>query len=83
MSVLERSRPADVGAVSVSRQPENALDEFVRRARRDGASLADMHPRSIFEVDLCVQEAVDLSAAGSSTPGALHASPLIARSHTV
>lgn len=59
-----RFNTPDVGAVYVSRQPETALDEFVRRASRDGVSLTDMHPRSIFEVDLYLQEAVDLTAAG-------------------
>ena len=59
-----RFNTPDVGAVYVSRQPATALDEFVRRAGRDGVSLTDMHPRSIFEVDLYLQQAVDLTATG-------------------
>ena len=72
-----RFNTPDVGAVYFSRQPETALDEFVRRASRDGVSLTDMHPRSIVEVDLCVQAAVDLTAPGQLDAWGLTALDLV------
>jgi RES domain-containing protein len=59
-----RFNTADVGAVYVSREPETAIEELRRRAARDGVSLSDMHPRSIFVIDLLLHEAVDLMAPG-------------------
>ncbi len=60
-----RFNSADVGAVYVSREPETAIEELRRRAARDGVSLADMHPRSVFVIDLLLQEVIDLTAPGS------------------
>jgi RES domain-containing protein len=57
-----RFNTAHVGAVYVSREPETALEELRRRGARDGVSLADMHPRSIFVIDLLLQRVVDLTA---------------------
>ncbi len=59
-----RFNTPSVGAVYVSREPETALEELRRRAARDGVSLTDMHPRSIFLIDLHVHELVDLTAPG-------------------
>lgn len=59
-----RFNTAHVGAVYVSREPETAVEELRRRAARDGMSLADMHPRSIFVIDLLLQRVVDLTAPG-------------------
>jgi hypothetical protein len=59
-----RFNSADVGAVYVSREPETAIEELRRRAARDGVSLADMHPRSIFVIDLLLHEVIDLTAPG-------------------
>jgi RES domain-containing protein len=59
-----RFNTASVGAVYVSREPETAIEELRRRAERDGVSLNDMHPRSIFVVDLYLHEVVDLTKAG-------------------
>jgi RES domain-containing protein len=59
-----RFNTADVGAVYVSREPETAIEELRRRAARDAVSLADMHPRSIFEVDLLLHEVLDLRVPG-------------------
>ncbi len=53
-----------VGAIYVSREPETAVEELRRRASRDGISLAEMHPRSIFVVDLELHEVVDFTAPG-------------------
>ena len=51
-----RFNTAHVGAVYVSREPETAIEELRRRAARDGVSLADMHPRSIFVIDLLLHQ---------------------------
>jgi RES domain-containing protein len=59
-----RFNTASVGAVYVSREPETAIEELRRRAARDGLSLSDMHPRSIFVIDLHLHEVVDLMVAG-------------------
>jgi RES domain-containing protein len=59
-----RFNTARVGAAYVSREPETAIEELRRRAARDGVSLADMHPRSIFVIDLLLHEVVDLTAPG-------------------
>ena len=59
-----RFNTARVGAVYVSREPETAIEELRRRAARDGVSLADMNPRSIFVIDLLLHEVVDLTAPG-------------------
>ena len=56
-----RFNTPNVGAVYVSREPETAVEELRRRAARDGISLADMHPRSIFVLDLLLHEVVDLT----------------------
>jgi RES domain-containing protein len=56
-----RFNSADVGAVYVSREPETAIEELRRRAVREGVSLADMHPRSIFVIDLLLHEVIDLT----------------------
>lgn len=69
-----RFNTSDIGAVYVSREPETAIEELRRRAARDGVSLADMHPRSIFVIDLLLHEVVDLTA-----PGQLEAWGLTAR----
>jgi RES domain-containing protein len=53
-----------VGAVYISREPETAVEEFRRRAARDGIALTDMHPRSIFVIDLYLHEVVDLTRPG-------------------
>lgn len=55
---------ADVGAVYMSREAETAIEELRRRAARDALSLADMHPRSIFVIDLILHEVLDLTAPG-------------------
>jgi RES domain-containing protein len=59
-----RFNTSDIGAVYVSREPETAIEELRRRAARDGVSLADMPPRSIFVIDLLLHEVVDLTAPG-------------------
>lgn len=59
-----RFNTPEVGAVYVSREPETAIEELRRRAARDGVSLADMHPRSIFVPDLLLHNVVDLTAPG-------------------
>jgi|GEM_PF-2171555 len=59
-----RFNTAAVGAVYVSREPETAIEELRRRAARDGIALTDMHPRSIFVIDLHLHEVVDLTALG-------------------
>ena len=59
-----RFNTAAIGAVYVSREPETAIEELRRRAARDGVALSDMHPRSIFVVDLFLHEVVDLTQAG-------------------
>lgn len=72
-----RFNTPDVGAVYVSRQPETAVEEFRRRAARDGVSLTDMHPRSLFVVDLLVLQAVDLTAPGQLNACGLRPEDLI------
>ena len=57
-----RFNTPEVGAVYVSREPETAIEELRRRAARDGVSLADMHPRSIFVLDLLLDNVVDLTS---------------------
>lgn len=57
-----RFNTPEVGAVYVSREPETAIEELRRRAARDGVSLADMHPRSIFVLDLLLHNVVDLTS---------------------
>jgi RES domain-containing protein len=69
-----RFNTAHVGAVYVAREPETAIEELRRRAARDGVSLTDMHPRSIFVIDLLLHDVVDLTA-----PGALDAWGLTAQ----
>jgi RES domain-containing protein len=59
-----RFNTADVGALYVSCEPDTAVEELRRRAARDALSLADMHPRSIFVIDLFLHEVVDLTAPG-------------------
>jgi hypothetical protein len=59
-----RFNTADVGAVYVSREAETAIEELRRRAARDAVSLADMHPRSVFEIDLLLHEVLDLTSPG-------------------
>jgi RES domain-containing protein len=56
-----RFNTTEVGAVYASREPQTALDEHRRRAARDGVSLTDMHPRSLFVVDLLLHKVVDLT----------------------
>jgi len=55
-----RFNTTDVGAVYVSREPQTAVDEHRRRAARDGISLTEMHPRSLFVIDLLLHRVVDL-----------------------
>src|SRR5436309_500754 len=71
-----RFNTATVGAVYVSREPETAVEELRRRARRDGVTLSDMHPRSIFVVDLFLHEVVDLTAPGQLEAWGLTANDL-------
>jgi len=71
-----RFNTARVGAVYVSREPETAIEELRRRAARDGVSLADMHPRSIFVIDLQLHEVVDLIASGQLDAWGLNAQDL-------
>lgn len=71
-----RFNTTSVGAVYVSREPETAIEELRRRAARDGVSLSDMHPRSIFVVDLDLREVVDLTRAGQLDAWGLTATDL-------
>jgi hypothetical protein len=59
-----RFNTTSIGAVYVAREPQTAIEELRRRAVRDGVSLSDMHPRSIFVVDLYLHEVVDLTKVG-------------------
>jgi RES domain-containing protein len=59
-----RFNTPDVGAVYMAREPQTAIEEFRRRAARDGVSLADMHPRSMLVIELLLHEVVDLTAPG-------------------
>ena len=59
-----RFNSSSVGAVYVSLEPETAVEELRRRAARDGISLSDMHPRSIFVINLFLHAVVDLTASG-------------------
>ena len=52
-----------LGAVYASREPQTAVEELRRRATRESISLGDMHPRSIFVIDLALQAVVDLTGA--------------------
>ncbi len=66
-ALMSRSFPgrfntASLGAIYASREPHTAIEELRRRASRDGVSLGDMHPRSIFVLDLALQAVVDLTA---------------------
>jgi RES domain-containing protein len=72
-----RFNTAHVGAVYVSREPETAIDELRRRAARDGVSLTDMHPRSIFVIDLLLHGVVDLTAPGQLAAWGLTAQDLV------
>lgn len=72
-----RFNTTDVGAVYVSREPDTAVEELRRRAARDGVSLADMHPRSIFVVELLLHEVVDLTARGQLDAWGLTAQDLV------
>jgi len=63
--------------VYVSREPETAIEELRRRAARAGVSLADMHPRSIFVIELLLHEVVDLTAPGQLDAWGLTARDLI------
>jgi RES domain-containing protein len=56
-----RFNTASLGAVYASREPQTAIKELRRRAARDRVSLGDMHPRSIFGLDLALQAVVDLT----------------------
>jgi RES domain-containing protein len=56
-----RFNTALLGAIYASREPQTAIEELRRRAARDGVSLGDMHPRSIFVLDLALQAVVDLT----------------------
>jgi RES domain-containing protein len=69
-----RFNTTDVGAVYISREPDTAIEELRRRAARDGVSLADLHPRSMFVVELLLHEVIDLTV-----PGQLHAWGLTAQ----
>jgi RES domain-containing protein len=75
-----RFNTAEVGAVYVSREPETAIEELRRRAARDGVSLADMHPRSIFVIELLLHEVVDLTAPGQLEAWGLTAQDLVSES---
>ena len=63
MSTWHRGRfnTATIGAVYVSREPATAVEELRRRAVRDGTSLAAMHPRSLFVLDILLHAVVDLT----------------------
>lgn len=72
-----RFNTPNVGAVYVSREPETPIGELRRRAARDGISLADMHPRSIFVLDLLLHEIVDLTESAHLEGWGLTASDLL------
>ena len=72
-----RFNTPNVGAVYVSREPETAIEELRRRAARDGISLADMHPRSVFVLDLLLHEVLDLTVPASLESWGLTASDLL------
>lgn len=62
---LGRFNTATLGAVYASREPETAVQELRQRAGRDGISLRDMHPRSIFVLDLRPHRVADLTVSGA------------------
>lgn len=72
-----RFNTSAVGAVYVSREPETAVEELRRRASRDGVSLTDMHPRSIFVIDLFLHEVVDLTMPGQLETWGLSAEDIL------
>lgn len=72
-----RFNTSNVGAVYVSREPETAIEELRRRAARDGISLSDMHPRSIFVLELLLHEVLDLTVPGHLETWGLTASDLL------
>jgi RES domain-containing protein len=72
-----RFNTAEVGAVYVSLEPDTAVEELRRRAARDGVSLADMHPRSLFLIELLLHEVVDLTAPGQLGAWGLTAQDLV------
>jgi len=63
MSMLHPGRfnTSTIGAVYASREPDTAAGELRRRVARDGVSLRDMHPRSVFVLDVALQSVVDLT----------------------
>jgi len=63
---LGRFNTACIGAVYASGEPATAVEELRRRAARDGTSLSEMHPRSIFALSVDLHAIVDLT-----TPNAL------------
>jgi hypothetical protein len=57
---MGRFNSAECGAVYVAREPETACEELRRRLQRAGGELEQVHPRSIFVLDIHLSAVVDI-----------------------
>ena len=57
---LGRFNTPEFGAVYVSREPDTACEELRRRLGRAGESLEQVHPRSIFVLDIHLHQIADI-----------------------
>jgi RES domain-containing protein len=71
-----RFNTSSIGAVYTSREPATAIEELRRRAARDGISLTDMHPRSIFVLHVSLHAVLDLTLPNALAMWGLNADDL-------
>ena len=57
---LGRFNTPEFGAVYVSREPDTACEELRRRLQRAGENLEQVHPRSIFVLDIHLHQVADI-----------------------
>lgn len=57
---LGRFNSPEFGAVYVSREPDTACEELRRRLERAGENLEQVHPRSVFVLDIHLHQVADI-----------------------